>query len=524
MSLNRIARIAALLVCAGAILHAQTAGISSVVNAASQSAALAPGTLADVSGAGLGTTGTVTADVGGIRTTVISSSDTKWRILIPFSAPVGSTTVNIGPWSSPITLARYAPALFSADQTGSGIVAAQGYRPTTSDKTGYVLGTANPAKLGDVLYLNATGLGPYDPDNENVTVDPNGNLNTATVTIDGRTFPANASYIATTASGCRGSFCKQWMYQIVIGLPSGMLVGNQPVSIKIGGLSSQTLTVPINSTPLVNAVVNAASNSLTAPIAPGSLVTVYGTTFGVANQATGFPATDFKGVSVSFNGVKAPLLYLGTAEQNELFAQINLQAPVELPEAGPATVKVTTPDGVSADFTIQTAAAAPGVFVIPSFQNPTLRSAATVVANTNWLVIPGALATEYGIPGGCRAGLKATDFCGEPAKPGDAVRIYVTGLGKAAANGEPSQGILGTGQFAPASGSPLYKALQQPTVTVGGVPAVVSFAGVDPGWYEGFYRIDITIPATAPTGDYLPLVVTTPNGQKDDKATIAVRP
>ena len=60
--------------------------------------------------------------------------------------------------------------------------------------------------------------------------------------------------------------------------------------------------------------------------------------------------------------------------------------------------------------------------------------------------------------------------------------MYVTGLGKATPNGDPNGLVLPTGQNPPAEGNPLYDAVQAPTVTVGGLPAKLIFAGLAPGY------------------------------------------
>ena len=95
-------------------------------------------------------------------------------------------------------------------------------------------------------------------------------------------------------------------------------------------------------------------------------------------------------------------------------------------------------------------------------------------------------------------------------------------MGKSYPNNDSSQPVLGTGQAAPASGNPLYWTLLQPTVTVGGVPAPTLFCGAAPGFF-GLYQINIQVPLAAPTGDYVPLAIATPNGATDNATTIAVR-
>jgi len=80
---------------------------------------------------------------------------------------------------------------------------------------------------------------------------------------------------------------------------------------------SQTPSVP------AGGVINAASGaSVTAPVAPGSLVSIFGSNLasGLA-QADSIPlSTSLNSVSVTFNGIPAPLLFVSGG-------QINAQLP-----------------------------------------------------------------------------------------------------------------------------------------------------------------------------------------------------
>src|SRR6516225_7079754 len=103
--------------------------------------------------------------------------------------------------------------------------------------------------------------------------------------------------------------------------------------------------------PVVNngGVINAA-NGIT-PVTPGSLVSIFGTNLasGLA-QANSIPlSTTLNGVSVTFNGVQAPLLFVSGG-------QINAQLPwnvLSSGTAGSATVVVTRDGSVSAPQSLQ---------------------------------------------------------------------------------------------------------------------------------------------------------------------------
>ncbi|HEV8040946.1 MAG TPA: hypothetical protein VGP62_18880 [Bryobacteraceae bacterium] len=62
------------------------------------------------------------------------------------------------------------------------------------------------------------------------------------------------------------------------------------------------------------------------------------------------------------------------------------------------------------------------------------------------------------------------------------------------------------GSLAPANGSVLYEMLQNPVVTIGGIPAVVSLSGIAPE-SAGQYQINVAIPSGVAAGDSLPLTV-----------------
>ena len=275
--------------------------------------------------------------------------------------------------------------------------------------------------------------------------------------------------------------------------------------------------LPIGAGPRIGAILNGASFAVGAPIAPGSFASVFGSGFGSRDQLSGFPATSFNGVSVTFNGIQAPLFHLIGSQ-----GQINLLVPTSLPETGNTTVVVTAPDATSPTFTLPMSPAAPGVFTIPSAANPKRHTAIALFAGTAWRVMPDALARELGIPGNCLDSVDPAIICGEPARPGDAIQLYVTGLGKATPNGIAEGVPLATGAVAPADGNPLYITVLQPQVTFGGIPAQVLFSGVAPG-FAGLYQINVRIPESAPSGDDVPFQITMPNGQVDASTSIAIR-
>ena len=107
-------------------------------------------------------------------------------------------------------------------------------------------------------------------------------------------------------------------------------------------------------------VVDAAS--FTSPVVPGSLISIFGEHLAaVAESATTVPLPfNLEGVSVSFNGVAAPLLFISAQ-------QINAQLPWEVSTAGPVSVVVTNGATSSTAQAVQVGSFSPSLFSIDEF-------------------------------------------------------------------------------------------------------------------------------------------------------------
>ena len=287
------------------------------------------------------------------------------------------------------------------------------------------------------------------------------------------------------------------------------------MTISVGGVISNSVTLQVAPPiPVINAIVNGATFTAKGA-APNSFVSFFGLNFGSQDTASNiFPATQFNGVSVLFNGVEAPLYFLfGSA------GQINLVVPSELPESGTVTVQVKNPQGASTTFPLKMAASDVGLFRILDPSNAARNNGAVLIANTAWRVMPASMAAAIGFPS-C-AGASPAANCGQPARVGDNLQIYLTGLGKATPGGDPNGRPLPTGSVAPANGSTVYVTVRTPKVTIGGVPAQVLFSGIAPG-NAGLYQINVTVPDGVQPGDDVAVVVTTTDGSTDT-VTIAIR-
>jgi uncharacterized protein (TIGR03437 family) len=267
----------------------------------------------------------------------------------------------------------------------------------------------------------------------------------------------------------------------------------------------------MNSSPAVMAVVNAATQiDATHGVAPNSFISVYSSNIGTVSNPSLFPATSLQGLEVLFNGNPAPL-YSVTPSAN----QINLVVPSELPGTGTVTVNVLNSFGMSANVALNLAKDSVGVFRIPDAAHP--NNAAVELAGTLEVVMPASTAASYGFAT-CTTPVTAT--CAQPAKPGDNIVIYFMGGGLATPNGDPAGQPVPTGSVAPANGNPLYKTIQTPTLTIGGIAAPVQFSGIAPGT-AAEYQLNTQIPLGVQPGDSVQVMLTFANSS--DSVTIAVR-
>jgi len=236
-------------------------------------------------------------------------------------------------------------------------------------------------------------------------------------------------------------------------------------------------SLPAQVVPSINpgGVVNAAS-SMPSPVAPGSIVSAYGefTSGSPVVASAPWPAT-LDGVTIDFfGGIAAPLFYVSST-------QVNLQVPWELTGEYQSTITAAYGDQISAAQIVLIAPLAPGIFIINGNQG-------AIVDNA------GRLANAA-----------------HPVIPGTYIQIYCTGLGPV--TNQPPTGY-------PALASPLSQTIATPEVTIGGVPATVTFSGLAPG-AVGEYQINALVPVGAPAGDTVPVAITI-GGAASNTVTMAV--
>lgn len=227
-------------------------------------------------------------------------------------------------------------------------------------------------------------------------------------------------------------------------------------------IASHGLFGSIQAPPAFTTAVNGAS--FQAPIAPNTWASVIGG--GLATTSRSWAATDFsganlpttiEGVSVTVNGVPAPVDYVGPS-------QIDFLIPANT-ATGTAQIQVNNNSQISATASVTLLPAAPAFFWFTGNK---------YIAATH---ADGALAGPTTLIAGATT----------PVTPGETIVLYGTGFG-ATSTAPPNGTIL----VAPLALAAL------PTVTIGGTPATVTYGGlIEPG----IYQLNVVVPTSLPAGD-----------------------
>jgi uncharacterized protein (TIGR03437 family) len=264
----------------------------------------------------------------------------------------------------------------------------------------------------------------------------------------------------TIQGGCKYDAAPgfEWSFSFGNGfLGTDVLVNDLYVTAYFVGMRTPTAG------PVIAEVANAEGEN--PAIAPNTWLEIKGANLGPVNDVRIWQASDFIGgrmptaldkVSVTVNGKSAYVYYISPT-------QINVLTPPDA-MSGPVQVVVTNNGAASASFTVQAQPASPSLFVFGG--GPYV--AAEHVDGT--LLGP---ATVY--PG-----------ASTPARPGETVVLYGNGFGPV------STPVVSGSSTQSGTLSPL------PAIKIGGVAAVVQFAGLIA---PGEFQFNVTIPSSLTNGD-----------------------
>ena len=231
--------------------------------------------------------------------------------------------------------------------------------------------------------------------------------------------------------------------------------------------------------------VNAAS--YVSSVAAGSIASVFGSnlSFGTATAGTLPLPTTLASSSLQIGGRSVPLFFASPG-------QLNVQIAWELAGQTLASATVTVGGVGSNQQTVSIAPYAPGIFTL---NNMGTGQGVALIGGTALFAAP------LSVPGG------------RPARPGEFVSIFCTGLG--AVSNQPATGT------AAAPAGPSSVTIATPTVTIGGTVVPTSFSGLAPG-FVGLYQVNVQVPVSAIPGDAVPIVLSI-GGVASNTVTIAVQ-
>jgi uncharacterized protein (TIGR03437 family) len=269
-----------------------------------------------------------------------------------------------------------------------------------------------------------------------------------------------------------GLWAGTWLPHETAGGPATVEVNGQSAGGLQGSASVTGNLNPNSTAPIVNSggIVSAAS-LVSGIVAPGELISIFGNNLGPSNptEASSLPfTTSLAGTRVLLGGQPLPLQFAGAGQIN---AVVSFATPIN----GLQQLVIEQNNVYSLPETVIVAAANPAVFT----QSQSGQG-------------PGVM--DISEPNGTQFQASAS----QPASAGDVLIIYCAGLGQVSP-------AVADGEGAPSS--PPSRTVAPVSVTIGGQPAQVQFAGLSPG-YAGLYQVNVVVPAGVAPGMNVPVVIT----------------
>jgi uncharacterized protein (TIGR03437 family) len=237
-----------------------------------------------------------------------------------------------------------------------------------------------------------------------------------------------------------------------------------PILVALHG-SVLRLPPSVELQPSVLAATNSAATTTTPYISPGAFVSFYGNALGptqgagTAFASPGILSTTLGGVTVTFDGIPAPLVYAGAT-------QINAIAPFEISGQSSTSVTIRNSSGFSATFTLPVLPATPFLFNAPG--------------------------TIDGLPAAYAAALNqdgTINSASNPAQAGTIVTLFANGAG---VFNPPLQDGAVVGS---AAAGPVLPVTVYPDNTGFNTPLSILYAGPAPGQVAGILQINCQLPA-----------------------------
>jgi len=409
-----------------------------------------------------------------VGTTTAVTGTTPANVTVSVNAGTGSSALPVGTYNGNVTIT--APGASGSPITIPvvfNVIPAQtlAFSPTTPLSFSYTIGVTQ-TPITQTVNLTSSGSAQFSA--------------TASTTDKGTWLSV------TPATGTATSTATPLTVSVN---PTGLTAGSYTGTITVTSPAIITpltlavnLTVTAVPTPVLVSVKNSASYT-TGAVAPGELVTIFGTNVGPADLtfgavANGKRATSVAGYSVLFDGIAAPVYY-ASATQTAVFV------PYEISGRPTTQVSVQAQGATSTATTYNVVTAQPGIY--------TQNSAGSG---------PGSILNQDNSFNGPNNGESA----------GRIIQIFMTG------EGETSPGGV-TGATTPSDGSGLKKPVLPVTATIGGqalTPQQIVYAGSAPGATNGVFQVDLLIPAGLAPGPQ-PVVVTVGGIPSQSGVTVQVK-
>ncbi len=272
-----------------------------------------------------------------------------------------------------------------------------------------------------------------------------------------------------------------------IGLSPGIYRGAITITPSDPDVVPLTIAVTMAVTqagPVISAATNAASYA-PGPVAPGEIVTIFGSGIGPTNLVplhltdSGMVDTNLGGTQVFFDGYPAPLIYSSAGAVSAI-------VPYEIAGTQTTSMLILYQGTRSNSMTVPVVDSLPGIFTVDASghgQGAILNQDTTVNSRQNG------------------------------AEPGSVVSIYATGGGQ---TDPPSlNGSL------PADARPTHLSVK---VQIAGESADLTYAGAAPGQPSGVLQVNARIPADVPRGANVPVVIIVGATASQAGVTVAIKP
>jgi uncharacterized protein (TIGR03437 family) len=230
--------------------------------------------------------------------------------------------------------------------------------------------------------------------------------------------------------------------------------------------------------------VASAASYLAGPVAPGEIVSLFGTAIGPPTAASlvltnpRLVSNALQGVHVWFDGLQAPVLYACAG-------QVNVVVPFAVAGESATQIQVEYLGIRSPAVSIPVSQAKPSIFTLNASGSG-----------------PGAI---------LNAADESVNSASNPAAPGDWVSIFATGTGATIAPNV--DGLLATGPS---------NSTAKVSVTIGGLPCQTNYVGAAPGLVAGLVQINAQIPAGVAPGANVPVQIAIGTVTSQPGVTVAV--